>query len=221
MGKRNTKNCGGGGITKDVIMDLINTQQSNFNFQEVIEQHRDIKSFNPTSLNTTRISTYRHIDGSIRLLYAFQRFGAKGSVVDNSSAGGGLVALNDKGVVSNRKIVHFKSLQQEVLSDNIVSQIPYFDKMVACAIDLHKQLPYFCLVGWDFTVTDDGVPCLIEFNTQPSIEGVQLTQGPVWTKKELDDLMPEIIKWKSVSRCNISVIYPNKEGYGTENIIVR
>ena len=60
----------------------------NFILQECFRQSDFTVRFNPSSVNTIRIGTYRDLKGQIHILRAIMRIGANGSEVDNAHAGG-------------------------------------------------------------------------------------------------------------------------------------
>lgn len=196
----------------ETIKNLFDEYKKDFSFEEKIVQHSDLASFNPTSLNTIRIVTYRKLNGEIKFLYAIQRFGGQGAVVDNASAGGGFVALSDDGVV-DRTIKKYKSLKFEKLPENAVEKIPYFQKIKETALYLHTKLPNQNILGWDMSVTQEGIPILIEFNTRPAVELKQISSGPVFNKEDLDEIMPEIAKWKLKCECYPMISFFGKNGY--------
>jgi hypothetical protein len=198
--------------TADVVRHLFDEYKMDFSFEEKMVQHSDLASFNPTSLNTTRIVTYRKLNGEIKFLYALQRFGGKGAVVDNVSAGGGMVYLSEDGLV-DRTIKKLRSLKFEKLPDEAVNRVPYFQKMKETALYLHTKLPSLNYIGWDMSVTQEGLPVLIEYNTRPAAEGKQLTFGPAFSKEDLDEIMPEIAKWKLSYECCPMISFPGKKGY--------
>ena len=200
------------GKTVETIKRILDDYKMDFSFEEKIVQHSDLASFNPSSLNTIRIVTYRKMNGEIKFLYALQRFGGKSSVVDNASAGGGFVALTDDGMV-DRTIKKYRSLSFEKLPETAVRRIPYFQKIKETALYLHTKLPNLNYIGWDMSVTQDGVPVLIEFNTRPAVEIKQISSGPVFSKEDLDEIMPEIAKWKLNYDCCPVISFPGKKGY--------
>ena len=196
----------------ETIMTLFKEYKKDFSFEEKIVQHSDLASFNVTSLNTIRIVTYRKLSGEIKFLYTLQRFGAKGSVVDNASAGGGFVSLSDDGVV-DRTIKKYRSLKFEKLSEKAVERIPYFERLKETALYLHTKLPNQNYIGWDMSITQEGIPVLIEFNTRPCVELKQISSGPVFSKEDLDEIMPEIAKYKVGVKSMPIVYFKNNPGH--------
>lgn len=182
-------------ITEKVVRNIIAQYKKNFSFEECIVQHPDMATLNDSSLNTTRITTYRKPNGEIKFLFSFQRFGAKGAVVDNASAGGYFCGVEDDGTL-NRVIYSYKSLKTMQLNTEVVEKIPFFFKMKEVAIYLHSKIPDANYIGWDFSITPNGIPVVIEFNRMSSVDPIQIAKGPAFSKEDLDELMPYIAKWK-------------------------
>ena len=60
--------------------------------------------------------------------------------------------------------------------------IPDYDKIIKEVKNLHKQIPYFRFVSWDFAIDSSGEAVLIEYNVRaPGIDG-QFTHGPIFKK---------------------------------------
>ena len=70
-----------------------------FIIQQAFEQHSFFSFFNPTSVNTLRIVSYRDSKGEIQILNSILRIGLAGSVVDNAHAGGMFVGVSKDGVL--------------------------------------------------------------------------------------------------------------------------
>lgn len=197
--------CNGDGVAQIIDLDsssllqLFQEYSYNFIVQEKVVQHPDIQRVNKTSLNSMRLFSYRRRDGSYQFLYpySFLRFGNKGAIKDNVSKGGGMCRVNANGLVDD-KVYRFKdlkvsSLKLETGVEHLV--IPNFEKVVSTVLMMHKRLPYFDLVGWDFTVLPNGEPLFIEFNLQPSIEAPQMLAGPMF-ENDLDEVIEQATKVK-------------------------
>lgn len=178
--------------SKQDYLKLFDEYKKDFVLQEVVEQHPALASFNESSVNTMRIVTYRRPNKERKVLYAIIRFGGKGSIKDNVCAGGGFSVLNMDGTLKDRKIHIYKTHTCEKLDDSVVNQIPYFDKVLDAALALHGQLPHFDIMGWDFAITPDGHPVLIEYNIRPGY-GLQTGIGPLFSEEELDEIMPHVM----------------------------
>lgn len=179
--------------TEQDYLKLFDEYKKDFVIQEVVVQHPALASFNKSSVNTMRIVTYRRPNKERKVLYAIIRFGGKGAIKDNVCAGGGFSVLNMDGTLKDRKIHIYKTYTCEKLDDSVVNQIPYFDKVLESALALHGQMPHFDIMGWDFAITPEGHPVLIEYNIRPGY-GLQTGIGPMFSKEELDEIMPHVIK---------------------------
>ena len=213
--KPTVQTCNGDGVAQistrdtDALMALLNQYAFNFIIQEKVSQHPDIQRVYPTSLNSMRLFSYRRRDGSYQFLYpySFLRFGSKGAIKDNVSKGGGMCRVLPDGRVDD-KVYRFKNMKITSLSaetgvNDLV--IPNYDKVVQTILRMHKRLPYFDLVGWDFTVLPDGEPLFIEFNLQPSIEAPQMLAGPMF-----EDNLDEVMELASHVECSRVQTYQKK-----------
>lgn len=86
-----------------------------------------------------------------------------------------------------------------MLSDRVPNEIPCWEKIKASALALHSRLPQLGIVGWDFTLTPDETPVLIEFNPRPGV-GLQQAVGPMFSKEDLDEIMKHVSKVKAEYR---------------------
>ena len=196
--KPTVETCNGEGVEQlgnysdGELKSLLEQYGINFIVQEKVVQHPDLQRVNPTSLNSMRLYTYRHLDGSYEFLYPFahMRFGGKGAIKDNVSQGGGTCLINSDGSVDD-KVYRFKNMQVSSLKEETGVEdlvVPNYSGVIQTLIGMHKRLPYFDFVGWDVTVLPDGEPLLIEFNLVPSVEGPQMMSGPMF-----GDLLDEVI----------------------------
>ena len=195
------------------IEQLFAKYGKDFSFEECVQQHSDMSKLNPTSLNTTRVVTYRKPDGQLKMLFALQRFGKADSVVDNASAGGQFVGVAPDGTL-NRFIKSYKSLEKEQLPDYVAKKIPFFDRIKDAALYLHSKMPNNGYLGWDFSINQAGVPVLIELNLYPAVYGTQIATGPAFSREDLDELMPLLAKWRVGSRAYPRILFDNKMGHG-------
>lgn len=190
MIKPTVETCNGEGVEQirdfslDGLRALFSRYGFNFIVQEKVKQHPDLQQVNATSLNSMRLYTYRHTDGSYEFLYPFahMRFGGKGSIKDNVSQGGGTCLIRENGEVDD-KVFRFKSLEvsslkQETGVEHLV--VPNYQGVIDTLLKMHRRLPYFDFVGWDVTVLPSGDPLFIEFNLVPSVEGPQMMAGPMF-----------------------------------------
>lgn len=163
------------------VKALFESYKRSFIVQERLEQHPDMSKLNPTSLNTIRVMSYRKGD-EIIMLYAVIRIGRNGQVVDNETAGGIKADID----LSSGKIkgVAFGSPKEPLMPKTDVGtvlngfQIPCFKEILNMVKDMHYQLPYFNMVGWDMSVDENGKPALIEWNRAAELS--QVAHGPAF-----------------------------------------
>lgn len=163
------------------VKELFQRYNCNFIVQKVIKQHPVIAALNPTSVNTIRVVTYRRGNEIIHLS-SILRVGRNGEVVDNGHAGGFCCGIKEDGYLKPEGyVVSENKIKQE--TDNGIAfegvKVPEYEKVIMTAYDLHFRLPYLNFIGWDFCVDEHNEVVLIEFNTEPDIEMMQLPNGPI------------------------------------------
>lgn len=136
--------------------------------QEAITQHPELGKFNPTSVNTLRICTYRSIkDESIEVTGALIRIGKQGEIVDNAHAGGCFVGID----IQSGNLLHYacdqygntyKTWNTISFEDN--HTIPNWDKVKEFAKKVASYNQHCRLLALDVTVDTKGNPRLIEIN---------------------------------------------------------
>ena len=194
------------GLTKNNIIDIFKKYKRDFTIQEVIEQHPDMAKFNPSSINTLRIVTYRDFSNHYKILYACVRFGGKGSIKDNVCSGGGYTGINiESGYLRDRRIYSYHVSEPVQVNDTFPVRIPYWEKVKTAALELHRRLPQLKIIGWDFSVTPNGNPLFVEFNPRPGI-GLQQAVGPMFSKEDLEELLSHVIN-STTSQIPLGVTY--------------
>jgi hypothetical protein len=179
---------------------LFEKYSRDYTFQKVVTQHPIMAQFNPSSVNTVRVVTYRNFSGKRKVLYACMRFGGEGSVMDNVCSGGGYTGVNiDTGILTDRKRYSYFIMDAPVLPNSIPSSVPCWDKIKTSALALHGRIPQLGIVGWDFTLTPDETPLLIEFNPRPGV-GLQQAVGPMFSREDLDEIMCHVSKMNAYYR---------------------
>lgn len=138
--------------------------------EECLQQHPEMASFNPSSLNCIRVITLIDSDGEPHVIYAVQKFGTKDVVVDNYGPGGigcrvnvetGTVdwpAVIGEGYLRETYTVHPTSGKQLV-----GFKIPYFKEICDMCCEAAMVTPQLRYVGWDVGITPDG-PAIVEGN---------------------------------------------------------
>lgn len=127
--------------------------------EELIDQDERMKSWNPTSVNTIRIPSFRTKEG-FKILIPFLRMGRKGSIVDNAGSGGIMVPLNNQGIICGDAMdengnIYIKNPDNGKPFHNW--RCPEWEKLIKLAHDVHESLPsYHKYVGFDFALSTNG-----------------------------------------------------------------
>lgn len=176
----------------DVFIDHINKSE-NIICQEVVKQHPFFESIHPNSLNTLRIVTLL-IEQKPVLLSTMLRMGKEGSKVDNYTAGGYICPVNNKGYLFESAVQKDQSVVSQH-PDGFVfkgKRIPKFEKIIEDAMRMHYRIPYFRMISWDYSLTEDGTPILIEGNYPTGqLDLHQLNIGPIFGE-HTDIILKEI-----------------------------
>lgn len=164
--------------------EILNALKLNDNIivQEKVKQHEFLNSIHSSSLNTLRVVTLM-LDNEVIYLCTILRMGQNNSQIDNYSAGGLICSIDkdgklfEKAVQSNQSVI-YKHPNGFVFKNKVV---PHFDKVINHASTMHYKIPYFKFVSWDYSITEDGEPILIEANFPASqIDLHQLNIGPIF-----------------------------------------
>lgn len=164
------------------VEQLLAGYGEDFIIQERVKQHPFLMSLNESSLNTMRILTFR-VGNEVKILSTAIRVGGKDSITDNGYGGGFCTGLEKDGTLKPHGYrlttgEHIDKLQNDMTLEGL--KVPHFDKVKAKAKELALTLPYLRIIGWDFTIDEEGEPVFIEMNTLPGIYIMQLCNGPVF-----------------------------------------
>lgn len=176
------------------LNNIISKYKTNFIIQEYIEQHTYFSKFNPSSVNTVRLLTYRSVSNNqIILLHAILRIGQPGSFVDNQASGGISCGISHGGILNNFAVdkngrKYFKingySLEEE-------STVYKFEEIVSKGFILAPLFVHHRLLGFDFCVDISGNIKLIEVNNKNNeINFFQMNNGVLF-----GDYTDEIISY--------------------------
>lgn len=163
--KPNSSACGSGiFISKtDTPTELFNklmNANGSWIVEELIKQCDEMAVWNPSSVNTVRITTFKNSKGTF-IHCPFMRVGRAGSDVDNGGQGGiyalvdaetGVICSDGKDERCNIYDVHpdskvkFKGMQ-----------IPRWNELRQLVVEIHnKKMSKHVYIGWDFALTDEG-----------------------------------------------------------------
>lgn len=138
--------------------------KSTYIIQEKIANHSILRNIYPNALNTIRLNTFMHPNGDVEYYGAQLRFGTGGNHVDNAGQGGFFVGVKEDGTLMDtgyfdpgkRKVVVIHDTHPDTGAKFAGIQIPYWNKIVATAIEAHKFFYGLPSLGWDVAVTDEG-----------------------------------------------------------------
>ena len=167
----------------DITLEqFLATYGGNFIVQKAVIQHEAMQALNPTSINTFRLHSYLH-DTEVTVLDVSVRMGRKGAHVDNASLGGLVCGVQKNGQMNKEGFMANGDKCFATDSGQLFSTIklPYLDKIHAMSQTLHKEVPHFRFISWDFCLDNDGDVVLIEYNIEgQEILGGQLNNGSVF-----------------------------------------
>jgi hypothetical protein len=166
------------------IQSLIRYYKRDFIVQEYIEQDSFFKQFNPSSVNTIRIFTYRSLENEeIKILHRILRIGKHGSVVDNMASGGVACGISEDGVLSSFGVdkYGYKVYESNTIVFSNIGVVPYINSICNLAKDVAVQFNYSRLLSMDFAVNNKGKVFMVEVNDNYNeINFCQMNNGPLF-----------------------------------------
>lgn len=182
--KPSIETMGGRGVEKLTITNEADFEErlkkkgNNFIIQELLEQNEFLRSLNPTSINSCRVTSIL-IDG-IFTYSAIIKIGRKNSVIDNwnSSIFWG---MDNNGVIKEYGFDSFLDKHTSTDSGFQLSGTSYpgFDKIRVFVEESHRKCyPQCGIVGWDVFIDKNNDVRLIEANlSTPGVVGEQFCSG--------------------------------------------
>ncbi len=190
-------------------LDLLNdVYKQDYLIQECVSQGAFNACFNPTSVNTIRMATYRDVKtGEVRYLRAVMRIGKNGMEVDNSHAGGSFVGIDDNGVLG-KYLCNQWGERVEVFNGidfrNNTFKVPDYENIKQFAIKVGEKVAHHDLVAMDIAIDAENRPQLIEINVGGfSGKLFQLTSGTVFGD-HTDEVMEYVTRKMKESELKIS-----------------
>ncbi len=179
------------------VQYLNKLSNTDFIVQEKIKPHPFYENFNPSSLNTIRLMTYRSVKTEkVDVVCGILRVGPPGSIVDNLHSGGTAVGLSHSGVLNpfgldaDANIV-YHPLSNPGITLAEVGQAFGYDLMVEAASNIASQLFNFRLISFDMCLDHTGAPRIIEMNLSSQGSAfLQACNGPL-----LGNYTDEIIEY--------------------------
>lgn len=172
---------------------LIAKYQQDFLIQECLKQSSYMSQFNPTSVNTIRMATYRDVKtGEIHILGAVLRIGGKGAFVDNACSGGSFIGINEDGTLGKYACNQYgqtSPVYNDINFSTTSFTIPDFNKIKEFAKSIAKRLPHMSLFANDIAIDENGDPKLIEVNTTDFSYWLYQFNGKAAFGEYTDDLL--------------------------------
>lgn len=161
------------------MKDILKNARSNYIVQEVVKQHPVMASLHQASLNTIRVLSF-FFNEKIHILSVIVRMGSGNARIDNVTAGGMQCGVNMDGTMYPKACTKKRDWVDTSPDGALFAEIsiPAFDKIIDIVKREHIKLPHFRLIGWDFTVSPEEEPILIEYNVCPGAN--QMTCGPTF-----------------------------------------
>lgn len=173
------------------VSEIFDDLKGAFVVQHIVKQHPDLARLNASTLNTIRAISF-HFNNEVYVLSAQLRIGGAGARVDNVAAGGSACSIYPNGWLHEQSVTRQSTWTDETANGIKLNTIcvPNYQGIVDTIKRLHRELPYFNIIGWDFAVDEDGTPIMVEFNVRPAqnqIGGKEPTFGDL-TNEVLEDV---------------------------------
>lgn len=181
---------------KQTVVKTIGVLGKDYIAQEVICQHEIMAKFNPSSVNTFRITTL-YLNGRVSLCAVILRIGKSGAIVDNMCLGGTGVGVDESGCLHDYGYDYSCSKISEMNGVRFAGiKFEFVPAMIEMVMKAHKEdFPMCKFIGWDVCVDQKGNFIVIEINSsQPEIIVTQLNNGPIF--KDRTEEVIEYIKDK-------------------------
>ena len=181
-------------ICADNIREFFIRHDGAYIVQKVLKQHDKLNQVHKGSINSLRICSILLEDG-VHILSSCLRMGVDKARIDNVTAGGISVGINEDGIMDEFAYNYYTGERMSVHPQGFVfknQNVPSYDKAVELVKRAHPIIGNFRLVSWDIAIDDKGEPVLIEANMRKG--GINLNQfsnGPLFgelTEKILDEV---------------------------------
>jgi hypothetical protein len=135
--------------------------------EEILPQHPENEKFNASSMNCLRLITLLDSDGAPHCIFATQKFGVCGRVVDNYGFGCRVDLQTGKicspGVSGDGSLGIVFSEHPNSHLPLMGHTVPYFFEAVDMVKRASLLVPRMRYIGWDVGITPDG-PAIVEGN---------------------------------------------------------
>lgn len=146
---------------------------SNYIFEKQLVQDSVLSSFNPSTVNTCRVLTYKD-----RVVSCSVRMGRNGAFVDNAAKGGIVVSLDmETGCLGEYGMREYDITKYYEHPDSHLKfagvYVPQWPAVKELAEKTIALMPYYNSVGFDVATTING-PVIIEINTGTGVYASQM-----------------------------------------------
>lgn len=188
---------------KLTLNDILIRYPENFILQERIQQHSYYSLFNPSSVNTVRMLTYRSIkDNQVHVLHNILRVGQQGKYVDNQASGGVSIGINSDGYLNDFAVNKYGQKINIINGISLleIKEVPEIHTMRKIAQKIAPRFFYNRLLAFDFCVDQKSNVKILEVNLQNiEINFHQMNNGPLFK-----DFTEEIIKYCQFVRKSVN-----------------
>ena len=165
--------------------DMRTRYRRNYVVQPVIRQHPTLAAFNPESVNTLRIMTYRSVcDERVRPVKAVFRTGRKSMFIDNQSKGGLACHVRPDGTLFHYAITKTGEKHTVHPDSGVPFQdctIPGYSAVIEAITEVAAAVPPLRLLSFDVAVDEMSLSRIVEINTQQvEINFLQMAGGPLF-----------------------------------------
>ena len=198
VGKPSMGSCGGSNVEVleqgCVDLDKIEQRFEGYLLQEVLEQEPCVATFNPSSINTCRIMTFRRPwSGETTAIAGMLRLGCGSGIADNLALGGISVDIASSGRLADFGVDHdFGKFYEHLVSKRHFGgfEVPGYADMCCVACEIAKKVPGYNLLSFDMILRKDGTPCVIEINATSMTLAQLQTMRPLF-----GDETEQVVDW--------------------------
>jgi len=155
--------------------------KGNFTIQRIVDQHPEIASFHPDSLNTVRAFSYRSfVTETVHVPTVVLRMGVNHSYLDTVSYGAIACGITGSGKLMRYAFdLYGNCFLSHPTTDMRFEDftVPAFDKIIRAIKQLANFIPHQRVAGWDFGVDKHNMPVLIEVNVTTGSWLMQIATG--------------------------------------------
>lgn len=189
----NGKRIAVGTFAQEVLRDY----GEGFLIQSALAQHPDLSAITGDAVGTIRVVTVEDGTGA-QPLYALWKIPSPSAMSDNSWQDGSMLAEIDAASGRVLQCRRGSGPRQEMLETHPASgrpirdlRLPHWEAVIRSAIEGHKVVPRFGVLGWDIAITGDG-PVIVECNANPHHMLYQLATGRAIRNAEFNPVFDRI-----------------------------